>query len=69
MKKKFLSILLCLCMVMALLPTTAFATDTAPELIKVGGIELTDGKYLAANDAPILEVTVTLPCIRTEFCI
>ena len=51
MKKRMFSVLLCLCMVMALLPTTVLAASNAPETVKVGGIELTDGKYLATNDA------------------
>ena len=52
MKKRLLSILLCLCMVLALLPAAALAdSSTAPELIKIGGIELTDGKCLTTNEA------------------
>ena len=53
MKKRILSVLLCLCMVMALLPTTALATvpSTAPTEVYICGMTLTDGKCLASNTA------------------
>ena len=53
MKKKILSVLLCLCMVLALLPTTALATgtSTAPATIYICGMALTDGKCLVSNSA------------------
>ena len=40
MKKRILSALLCLCMVMALMPTVAFAEPTSYNLW-VGGVEVT----------------------------
>ena len=42
MKKRILSALLCLCMVMALMPTVAFAEPTSYNLW-VGGVEVTSG--------------------------
>ena len=46
MKKKFLSILLCLCMVMALLPTTAlagtYADDSYTFRVRVAGHEFNE---------------------------
>ena len=51
MKKRLLSVLLCLCMVVALLPTTALAAGTAPAKIYICGMELTDGKCLTSNTA------------------
>ena len=42
MKKRILSALLCLCMVMALMPTVAFAEPTGYNLW-VGGVEVTSG--------------------------
>ena len=41
MKKNVLSILLCLCMVISLLPTTALAADTPAQTVTVGEVELT----------------------------
>ena len=53
MKKRILSVLLCLCMVMALLPTTALAagTGTAPETIYICGMALKNGDCLINNGA------------------
>ena len=51
MKKKILSVLLCLCMVMALLPTTALAASGAPSTIYICGMPLTNGDCLTDNDA------------------
>ncbi len=42
MMKKYLSILLCLCMVLSLLPTAALAADLT---VSIGTTNLTDGKY------------------------
>ena len=42
MKKRILSALLCLCMVMALMPTVAFAEPTSYNLW-VGGVKVTSG--------------------------
>ena len=42
MKKRILSALLCLCMVMALMPTVAFA-ETKSYNLWVGGVEVTSG--------------------------
>lgn len=74
MKKKILSVLLCLCMVMALLPTTALAASGAPSTIYICGMPLTNGDCLTDNDAthpllPIQTATLTLRCIRMAFCI
>ena len=50
--KRFLSVLLCLCMMATMMPAYALEANTkAPEWIKILGIELTDGDYLASNSA------------------
>lgn len=48
-KSKILSILLSLVMLLSLLPTTAFAATYND--VKVNGVSLGDGKYLASNSA------------------
>jgi len=51
MRKAFI-VLLCLCMVLIMLPTSVMADETtAPDWIKICNIKLTDGDYLASNDA------------------
>ena len=50
--KRFLSVLLCLCMIATMMPAYVLgANPNAPAWIKILGMELTDGDYLASNDA------------------
>ena len=52
MKKRFLSIVLCLSLVLALLPTAALADSSkAPTEVYICGMTLTDGKCLTNNEA------------------
>ena len=62
MKKRFLSALLCLCMVVCLLPTTAFATEMAATVknVNLGCTGIKQGKdksgskiYFASSGSPI----------------
>lgn len=56
MKKKLLSILLCLCMVVTLLPTVALAASPAASVC-VGGAQLSAGEYTPDGS----EITTTKP--------
>ena len=66
MKKRILSALLCLCMVMALMPTVAFAEPTSYNLW-VGGVEVTSdnasnitGEGITRGKVPYDDSTKTL---------
>lgn len=58
MKKRILSVLLCLCMVMALLPTTALA-DEFPENIVVKTVEELKAALESSSDPSKKVATVT----------
>ena len=58
MKKRILSALLCLCMVMALMPTVAFAKPTSYNLW-VGGVEVTSDNASNITGKGIKKGTVT----------
>ncbi|MBE6964911.1 MAG: hypothetical protein E7441_02630 [Ruminococcaceae bacterium] len=50
--KRLLSVLLCICMVMTLIPAVGAASEPAyPDYIKICNIQLNDGDYLASNSA------------------
>ena len=59
MKKRILSVLCALCLIVSLLPTTALAVmnSTAPDAIYICGMELTDGKCLVDNNATVTDYT------------
>ncbi len=59
MKKRILSIVLCLVMLVSLMPMGVLAagSSTAPEKIYICGMELTDGKCLVSNDATVTDYT------------
>ncbi|MBR2929311.1 MAG: InlB B-repeat-containing protein [Oscillospiraceae bacterium] len=57
MKKKMLSMLLCLCMVCGLLPATAMAATSNPPKIKVGSVILTDDQCITHNGADATAVS------------
>ena len=59
MKKRRLSILLSIVMLFSLLPTTALAANYAE--VKVNGVSLGDGKYLASNIATTASSSSTEP--------
>ena len=59
MKKRRLSILLSIVMLLSLLPTTALATTYND--VKVNGVSLGDGKYLASNTATTANSSSTKP--------
>lgn len=59
MKKRRLSILLSIVMLLSLLPTTALAA--AYEDVEVNGVTLGDGKYLASNSADTASSSSTEP--------
>ena len=58
-KSKILSILLSLVMLLSLLPTTALATTY--NNVKVNGVSLGDGEYLASNIATTANSSSTVP--------
>jgi len=53
MKKRILSILCALCLIVGLLPVTAMAAanNNGPDSIRLNDVTLTNGQYLATNDA------------------
>ena len=51
MKKRILSVLLCMCMVLTLIPGIAMAeTGSAPETIRICDMPLGNGDYIASNE-------------------
>ena len=59
MKKRRLSILLSIVMLLSLLPTTALAAAYAD--VEVNGVTLSDGKYLASNSTKTANNSSTEP--------